>query len=119
MMGADASVGSSPAIGSNIRRVNQPGAGLALKAMGAADTRLEFDSAIPPPRLSVNYFGFSCFRKSRWWSGFLAPSLSKLKMDWSERKIIRAWSMGSGDALQATRQRVRFPPGPPSFTVQE
>lgn len=28
-------------------------------------------------------------------------------------KITWAWSMGSGDALQATRQRVRFPPGPP------
>lgn len=41
--------GSSPAAGTIIRKVNQTGSGLALKAMGAANTRMEFDSAILPP----------------------------------------------------------------------
>lgn len=32
-----------------LRKVNQAGPGLALKAMGAANTRMEFDSASLPP----------------------------------------------------------------------
>lgn len=47
--GADASVGSIPTVGSNIWRVNQSGTGLALKAMGAVSSCMEFDSTIPPP----------------------------------------------------------------------